>query len=47
LRIEIIDILGDKELSFGDVQELATRLKAIMTGHYDLERIYFPLPLLP
>ena len=26
---------------------LATRLNAIMTGHYELERIYFPLALLP
>lgn len=36
IRIEIIDILGDKELTFGEIQEITGVLKSNLSQHLSL-----------
>jgi len=36
IRIEIIDVLGDKELTFGEIQEVTGALKSNLSQHLSL-----------
>lgn len=36
IRIEIIDILGDKEMTFGEIQEITGVLKSNLSQHLSL-----------